>query len=903
MAKSKKKKQEDFQKVKLKVGKRLPKGQNVTNTSFKTHAIQVVQQIKSDAAQPSTHRKLNIADLLPKCQHYSISVRHDGVTGLRELMTLHPHMITSQLAVIIEKALPLIMDKDSNVRQACLKLFKLVFTSTPTQQIEPFFPVLSAHLCCAMTHIYDDIQHDSLEVFDLLLDTYPLLIANNSGQLLQNFIEQISRQQNVTKGQKSNLSLAVKPDSKYSVQRWRSGILSRIYKLLMVLLTWRFTDTSTSGLGDKGHEYTAVSFIPLQFPSSVADSWERPGFKLKSITATSVTSSKGDNFTDFATSLIPLLVQCWVECRSSQGQHKVKDNLVSPGSVTVMLHVMQVLHLLWRCLDSAADTTNTANTANTSVKGICGSHEKEFVHHFMTYFPYSIQDNAGHRNTTAAAHRKSKKESSQVTAEALNLSVCEVMTFLVETTKDKTLSTSIGDYLCACLAKEQLGPDLSKTLVAILQRFLTVCHDSDLVESMVEHALGRYNKAHPLSTEKRLYLELFTSLFLDSKTQLPNVGVLMDQFFQTLPDLLPHVYCESPQMAALIVRVMRQAACQRCRPLLDNLETNFLSILDVTDGLFSQTEEALQHGLLDTLYWVPHFTTQLLTRLVSLCHHGNVSSTVSLHLLDILHTRFQRDIDGEKHTENDVTMTTSYLSFLLSVLADRNRLSLEQEKQDGCHMTSAPEIDWNVSSERWKKHTVLVDRVLHHLHQVPDVSSLGDVLLSFWCPLLTVPNKVCITTIFGCVKFLKVFKAAVNQSNQSLTDAVVKICISLAMEMVTTVTSEDNLSQIHKDLWECVTQCLVAVPYIINKYFIAIHNLLQTCSEETAVTAMRSITHILQDQSTAALPLSVERHLEAIQDKVKKCFPDAVNTQCWKDLVYCSSLVANQRSVAMSCDE
>ncbi|XP_067650622.1 testis-expressed protein 10 homolog [Haliotis asinina] len=894
MAKSKKKKQEDFQKVKLKVGKRLPKGQNVTNTSFKTHAIQVVQQIKTDGSQPSTHRRLSIEDLLPKCQHYSISVRHDGVMGLRELMTLHPHMMTSQLATIIEKALPLIMDKDSNVRQACLKLFKLIFTSTPAQQIEPFFPVLSAHLCCAMTHIYDDIQHDSLEVFDLLLDTYPSLIAKNSGQLLQNFIEQISRQQNVTKGQKSNLSLAVKPDSKYSVQRWRSGILSRMYKLLLTLLTWGFTDTSTSGLGNKGRKYAEVSCIPLQFPSSVTDSWEQPGFKLKSVSTTSVTLSKGDNFADFATALIPLLVQCWVECRSAQGQQKVKDNLVTPGSVAVMHHVMQVLHLLWRCLDSAADD-------NTLVKEIFVSHEKEFMNHFVAYFPYIIQDNVGHRNTTA--HRKSKKEVSQVTSEALNLSVCEVMVTFVETTHDKTLSSSIGDYLSACLTMENLGPDLSKTLVAILQQFLIVCSDTDLVESIVEHALARYNKAHPLSTEKRLYLELFTSLFLDSKIQLPNMRILMDQFFQTLPDLLPHVYSDSPQMAALIVQVMRQAACQRCRPLLDNLETSFLSILDVTDGLFCQTEAAQQRGLLDTLYWVPHFTAQLLTRLVSMCHHANVSSAVSLYLLDIVHTRFQREIDTEKHVESDVTMTTEYLSFLLSVLADRNRVSFEQEKQYGCHVTSAPEIDWNVSSEQWKKHTVIVDRVLHHLQQVPDVSGLGDVILSFWCPILTMSHKVCVTTILSCLKCLHVFQAAVNQSHQSLIDVVVKIFMSLTMEMVTMVTSEDNMGQINKDLWECISQCLVGVPFIINKYFISVHDLLQTCSEEMVVTAIRSIVHILQDLSAAALPQSADRHLEAVQGKVKKCFPDVVNTQCWKDLTYCCSYLTNQRSVAMSSDE
>lgn len=61
MAKSKKNRQPDFQKVKLKVGKKLKKADNVTNASFKTRAIQISQQLKTtDTSQPSTKKKQNI---------------------------------------------------------------------------------------------------------------------------------------------------------------------------------------------------------------------------------------------------------------------------------------------------------------------------------------------------------------------------------------------------------------------------------------------------------------------------------------------------------------------------------------------------------------------------------------------------------------------------------------------------------------------------------------------------------------------------------------------------------------------------------------------------------------------------------------------------------------------------
>ena len=63
MPKSRKRKNADFQKVKLKVGKRLPKGGNETNISFKTRTIKVSQSIKDPSKtsnQPQTKGKLTL---------------------------------------------------------------------------------------------------------------------------------------------------------------------------------------------------------------------------------------------------------------------------------------------------------------------------------------------------------------------------------------------------------------------------------------------------------------------------------------------------------------------------------------------------------------------------------------------------------------------------------------------------------------------------------------------------------------------------------------------------------------------------------------------------------------------------------------------------------------------------
>lgn len=60
MKAKKKKRQVDFQKVKLKVGKTKPKANNATNTNFRTRGIYLSEQLKKDISGPTTHRQLGI---------------------------------------------------------------------------------------------------------------------------------------------------------------------------------------------------------------------------------------------------------------------------------------------------------------------------------------------------------------------------------------------------------------------------------------------------------------------------------------------------------------------------------------------------------------------------------------------------------------------------------------------------------------------------------------------------------------------------------------------------------------------------------------------------------------------------------------------------------------------------
>jgi len=60
MKSKKKKRQDDFQKVKLKVGKTKPKADNATNTNFRSKGINLTQQLKKDSSGPTTQKNLGI---------------------------------------------------------------------------------------------------------------------------------------------------------------------------------------------------------------------------------------------------------------------------------------------------------------------------------------------------------------------------------------------------------------------------------------------------------------------------------------------------------------------------------------------------------------------------------------------------------------------------------------------------------------------------------------------------------------------------------------------------------------------------------------------------------------------------------------------------------------------------
>ncbi|KAF4790042.1 hypothetical protein TURU_143550 [Turdus rufiventris] len=416
----KRKRQEDFQKVKLKVGKKKPKLENATDTTFKTKAIQIPEQLKEDGVLPTQNRKLNIKDLLSQMHHYSPGVKHNALLGLKELLSQYPFVIDAHLSSIISEVAAVFTDKDSSVRGAAVHLLQFLASRIRAEQIAPFFPLVSAHLSSAMTHISEGIQEDSLKVLDVLLEAYPALLTDRSIILLKNFVELISHQQlskRLKSRDKLSWMLSVNPNRRVTSQQWRLNVLTRLKKFLQAVVDGS-SDTEDEGLQeqkDSSHSVRNPICISWKLHANNQQHIQlfesgglRPkinsSFRLRSLTSVMDSAEKGlssaENLKGFIEIIIPLLIECWIEASPAQSA-PILGNLLESESQQLMQQVLSIIHLLWKLTKRHDETYKMELWLRMN-------YLVDFKHHFMRHFPYSLQDTVKHKKKDPCKRSRSK---------------------------------------------------------------------------------------------------------------------------------------------------------------------------------------------------------------------------------------------------------------------------------------------------------------------------------------------------------------------------------------------------------------------------------------------------------------------------------------------------------------
>lgn len=718
MAKSRKKKnaQKDFQKVKFKVGKKLKKADNVTNASFQTRTIQVTQKIKTaTTSEPSSRRKLNVNELLNQFQHYSTSTRHDAVMGLRELFSSHTEIIVPNLATVIERSTHLFVDKDPVVRQSVIKLLKVVFTAVSEKHVSPFLHMISAHLCCAMTHIYEDIQADSLQILDLLLNHFPGLVVSNSNQILPNFIEQISRSKLDTK--RGSSALAINPNLKMASHKWRAKVLTRLHKLLSAILgnadkTDKVSQDSQSGVQLLTWKKSEISYVQPK-PEHFTSKYRQPGFMLRSkmdnITKKGVTLSDEAGLRKFVQLMIPLLIECWIESNTvSTYSNKGSDNMITADSLPLRSSVVSVIQLLCQYV---------IQTYPLEKKWLQKMYLTDFKSHLLKCFPYYV-------HIPVKKKDKGDNMTMQDSVCSLNIAICDIMTnFLSAPSSERednaweiTMIQYLEDIIShGCHDKQQM-----RIVIEILNRLIKQ-EDNLSLDSICDVMIRKYKDSHPLSTDKKLFFYFFSDIILDRKERSKLGADIIDIFITSLPDLFITVANSNEQMAAQVLNVMKTSACQNCWVLLQQLNKFICKTIE-NDDILINLHLQTQKSLLELVYYVPQLQESSLKIYLKLLRNSKFPRQSCLYLLQIMHHRYAS-------LEKTPLRTADYVSFMLSVLLGDTKE--ETGEQHSYEVIGEADDNFLTGSMKWERTLDITEVVCLHLTQFGDTDQVVQIVSTF----------------------------------------------------------------------------------------------------------------------------------------------------------------------------
>lgn len=185
----------DFNKVKLKAGKKKPLADNITRTNFKSQQVFVTTQFRADHNQTgalTNKLSLSIDELISKTKHHAPTHRYNAIKQLRDYV-LETDRCHLSLYPILQRANRGISDDDDEVRKISLSLLEEVFKKLPVREMEVKFKETLTYLNISMCSTR--CKNDSLKALDLVLTHYTTLMDETACfKILNEFIGTIEDQ-------------------------------------------------------------------------------------------------------------------------------------------------------------------------------------------------------------------------------------------------------------------------------------------------------------------------------------------------------------------------------------------------------------------------------------------------------------------------------------------------------------------------------------------------------------------------------------------------------------------------------------------------------------------------------------------------------------------------------------
>eukprot|EP00095_Tigriopus_kingsejongensis_P001965 maker-scaffold886_size84816-snap-gene-0.25 protein:Tk01965 transcript:maker-scaffold886_size84816-snap-gene-0.25-mRNA-1 annotation:"testis-expressed sequence 10-like protein" len=226
-----------------KKGKKIrPKGGNETRFDVKTKVIALSKsETVHEPATPSPNqgenwgKTTNITDITHKFRHNNASMRLEAVRALSQMVKRRQEWIEHiEITSLLPRILPLLTDMaDREIRLEATKLLQLLMSQKDQFRTEPVHRLLTAHLCCALSHIDSSVARDSLLLLDFVINEFPDLVMSSLRSFLNSILAQLGQKADCSgPGDKSGPSFSGMLDHKVTHNEWRVAVLTRLEKLL-----------------------------------------------------------------------------------------------------------------------------------------------------------------------------------------------------------------------------------------------------------------------------------------------------------------------------------------------------------------------------------------------------------------------------------------------------------------------------------------------------------------------------------------------------------------------------------------------------------------------------------------------------------------------------------------------
>ncbi|XP_015434035.1 PREDICTED: testis-expressed sequence 10 protein homolog [Dufourea novaeangliae] len=338
-------------KVKLKA-KKLPKGLNVTDPTFKVKKIVIREQlIQRGDAEVLSKRKLNVKDLLSRLQHHNSTVRQDAIKELKEILSQHSlDLFSSQFGSLLQGICALSLDKERSIRHDCFKVLSLIVGPVSNDQLIPYCDVLISYLRCAMTHIDPRIKEDALLYLDVLVQNCSSILAKNSNKVLPNFLDMISR---LHTEMKPGRQLITTLNTKDTNVKWRIKVLERLATMFSSIVSF-YKSQQTVGSSmttqivhvDKDTRYVPV-YVPTYFENCEIDFERKDNSKENSVE----NALDAEELMRYVEVLMPLIFDSWIEVCPDDKNMDNSALLISTDALELLKSAVEIIQLIIECID------------------------------------------------------------------------------------------------------------------------------------------------------------------------------------------------------------------------------------------------------------------------------------------------------------------------------------------------------------------------------------------------------------------------------------------------------------------------------------------------------------------------------------------------------------------------